>query len=372
MSDNDENPEVKFCVHCGARIEKNQIYCPKCGKLVFKMKSGKITAKSTFAEDQSQLKIQESISRKCPGCGSIINSPILEQCPICNTKLEKLPKSQKVDVSPSPQKSSGFVFTDKKLIPERKLQLSRDTWNLREGIGVFGNSLMTYIIVSIIIVFLNPGFGTLQPENTNILLILLNQIPPMVFGIYPLWYIYSKKHSFKKLGFYSGKKQLIFAIVIAIIATVVLYEINYLSNMFIDFLYNSGITLGITNLPAILTAQNQVIKEAGLLWTIILFIFLSIVTFSTEVIFRGVLHNTLRSRFDKSFTGRTTIIILVALVYSGLYLVFGLPISLFFFLLYFLKSILLGVIYEASNNIYTTILSGIFFNILLIILIVFF
>ncbi|MFX1499203.1 MAG: zinc-ribbon domain-containing protein [Promethearchaeota archaeon] len=372
MSDNNEYPEVKYCVHCGARIDKNQIYCPKCGKLVFKVKSSKISTKSTLTEDQSQLKIQESISRKCPKCGSIINSPILEQCPICNSKLEKLPKSQIANVSPSPQKGSGFVFTNKKLIPERKLVLSKDTWNLREGIGVFGNSLMFYIIISIIIVFLNPGFGTLQPENINIGIILLNQIPRMVFGVYPLWYIYSKKHSFKKLGFYSEKKKLILAIVIALIATIILFEINYLSNMFIDFLYNSGITLGINNLPAYLDIQNQVIKDAGLLWIIILFIFLSIVTFSTEVIFRGVLHNTLRSRFDKSFTGRATIIILVALVYSGLFLVFGLPVSLFFFLLYFLESILLGVIYETSNNIYTTILSGIFFNILFIILIMFF
>ncbi|MFX1235428.1 MAG: type II CAAX prenyl endopeptidase Rce1 family protein [Promethearchaeota archaeon] len=369
MSDNNQSPEVKYCVHCGANIDKNQVYCPECGKLVFKVKSEKISPKDTSTENYSQIKTKEAISRKCPGCGSIISSPVLEQCPICNTKLEKLTKSQQVTVSPSPQKSTGYVFTDKKLIPERKLLLSKDVWNLREGIGVFGNSLMTYIVISIIIVFLT-GFETLG--EINIGLILLSQIPQMVFAVYPLWYIYSKKHSLKKLGFYSGKKMLIIAIVLALITTIILFEINYLSNLFIDFIYNSGITFGINDLPGYLAAENQTIRDAGLLWIIILFVFLSIVTFSTEIIFRGVLHNTLRSHFENNFTGRSTIIILVALVYAGLYLVFGLPLSIFFFLLYFLKSILLGVVYELSNNIYTTILSGIFYNILLITLIGFF
>jgi membrane protease YdiL (CAAX protease family)/predicted RNA-binding Zn-ribbon protein involved in translation (DUF1610 family) len=368
MSDNNEKPEIKYCVHCGANVDKNQIYCPECGKLVFKVKSDKIKPKDTLTEDQSLLETKKEISRKCTGCGSIISSPNLEQCPICNTKLEKLPKSQQLTVSPSSRKSSGFVFTDKKLIPERKLLLSKDIWNLREGIGVFGNSLMAYITVSIIIVLLT-GFESLG--DINIFLILLSQIPQMIFGVYPLWYIYSKKHSFKKLGFFSGKKMIALAVIMGLIATIILFEINYLSNMFIDFIYNSGITFGI-DLPSYLAAENQAIREAGLLWIIILFIFLSIVTFSTEIIFRGVLHNTLRSHFENNFTGRTTVIILVALVYAGLYLVFGLPLSIFFFLLYFLKSILLGIIYELSNNIYSTILSGIFYNILLIFLILFF
>jgi len=368
MSDNNESPKVQYCVHCGADIDINQIYCPECGKLVFKVKSDKITPEDTLTEEQSQLETKKGISRKCPGCGSIITSPVLEQCPICNTKLEKLSKFQQSTVSRGSQKSTGFVFTDKKLIPERKLLLSKDIWNLREGIGVFGNSLMAYITISIIIVLLT-GFES--SGDVNMLLILLSQVPQMIFGIYPLWYIYSKKHSFKKLGFYSGKKMLVFAIILGLISTVILYEINYLSSMFIDFIYNSGITFGI-DLPGYLAAENQAIRESGLLLIIILGIFLSIVTFSTEIIFRGVLHNTLRSHFENNIIGRTVVIILVALVYSGLYLVFGLPLSIYFFLLYFLRSILLGVIYELSNNIYSTILSGIFYNILLITLIVLF
>ncbi|MFX1353093.1 MAG: type II CAAX prenyl endopeptidase Rce1 family protein [Promethearchaeota archaeon] len=368
MSDNNKSPEVKYCVHCGADIDINQIYCPECGKLVFKVKPDKIPTEDTLTGEQSELKTKKGISRKCPGCGSIIISPVLEQYPICNTKLEKLHKSQQLIVSRGSQKDSGFVFTDKKLIPERKLLLSKDIWNLREGIGVFGNSLMAYITISIIIVLLT-GFES--SGDVNILLILLSQVPQMILGIYPLWYIYSKKHSFKKLGFYSRKKMLVVAIILGLISTVILYEINYFSSMFVEFIYNSGITFGI-DLPGYLAAENQAIVEAGLLWIIILFVFLSIVTISTEIVFRGVLHSTLRSHFENNFIGRTTVVILVALVYSGLYLIFGLPLSIYFFLLNFLKSILLGIIYDLSNNIYSTILSGIFYNILLITLIVLF
>ena len=46
------------------------------------------------------------ISRKCPKCGSIITSNILDQCPICNTLLEPIPESLK----PAQGGKAGFLF----------------------------------------------------------------------------------------------------------------------------------------------------------------------------------------------------------------------------------------------------------------------
>lgn len=365
MSDNNKKLAVKYCVNCGATVDINQTYCPRCGKLVLKMKSEKID----LNKESTPKKVKKTVSRKCSGCGSIITSPILEQCPICNTKLEKLSKDQKLGASQVPQKSSGFIFTNKKLIPEQKLILKKDTWNLKEGISVFGNSLMAYITIRLLIIMLLTGVTI--SEDMNIFTILLSQIPEIIFGVYPLYYIYSKKHSYRKLGFDSGKKVLILAFIIAIISCIILFEINFFSNIIVDFMYKSGITFGF-DLPGYIAAENQAIQEAGILWILLLIVLLNIGTISTEIVFRGVLHNTLRNHFQNDFMGRATVIIIVALVYSVLLLVFFLPVSLYFFLLYFLNSIFLGIIFEVNNNIYNTILANFFYNIVLVIIILFF
>jgi len=363
MPDNNKKLAVKCCVHCGATVDINQTYCPRCGKLVLKMKSEKID----LIEESPPKKVKKTVSRKCSGCGSIITSPILEQCPICNTKLEKLSKDQKLGASQVPQKSSGFIFTNKKLIPEQKLILKKDTWNLREGISVFGNSLMAYITIRLLIIMLLTGVS----GDANIFTILLSNVPEIIFGVYPLWYIYSKKHSFTKLGFRSSKKWIALAFIIGIISSAILFEINFISDIFIDFMYNSGITFGI-DLPGEIALQNQIIRQSGLLLGILLIIFMTISTISSEIVFRGVLHNALKKYFENNIIGRATVIILVALVYSVLNLVFFLPISVLFFLSYFVTSILLGIIFELNNNIYNTILAGTFYNIVLVILILFF
>ncbi|MFX0138741.1 MAG: type II CAAX prenyl endopeptidase Rce1 family protein [Candidatus Hodarchaeota archaeon] len=365
MSDNNKKPVIKYCVHCGASVDINQTYCPRCGKLVLKTKS----EKAEIIKEPSPLKVKKTVSRKCPGCGSIITSSILEQCPICNTKLEKLTKDQKLAPSQVPQKSSGFIFTDKKLIPEQKLMLKKDIWNLREGISVFGNSLMAYITIRLLIIMLLTGVAI--SDDVNIFTILLSQIPEIIFGVYPLWYIYSKKHRYKKLGFESGKKMLITAFIIAIVSCIILFEINFFSDIVVDFMYNSGITFGF-DLPGYIAAENQAIQEAGILWIILLIVLINISSLSTEIVFRGVLHNTLRNHFQNDFMGRATVIIIVALVYSLLLLVFFLPVSIYFFLLYFLNSIFLGIIFEVNNNIYNTILANFFYNIVLVIIILFF
>lgn len=117
----------KYCVYCGAKVNEGQIYCPKCGKLFVKVKVARKTTENTNQVKEELIPIREDqkhkISRKCPGCGSIISSAILEQCPICNAKLEKveLPKDQ-IGIQKS-ERRPGFIFTDKKLVPEQRFVL---------------------------------------------------------------------------------------------------------------------------------------------------------------------------------------------------------------------------------------------------------
>jgi endogenous inhibitor of DNA gyrase (YacG/DUF329 family) len=101
MSQENKKP-IKFCVYCGAEVAKDKIYCPNCGKLVVKLKESEKQAKQHISQKPSPMK-KDEISRKCPGCGSVITSIILDQCPICNTALEKIPEAKKVAIQKKPE-----------------------------------------------------------------------------------------------------------------------------------------------------------------------------------------------------------------------------------------------------------------------------
>ncbi|MHA2086793.1 MAG: hypothetical protein ACW972_00865, partial [Promethearchaeota archaeon] len=131
MSKNNKK-EIKYCVYCGTDVG-TETYCPKCGKLVIKLNGSKELKKSQIIYKPTSIQ-QSEISRKCPGCGSLVTSTILDQCPICDTVLEKISETNKALI----QKKPGLIFTNKKLELEQKFILKKNQWNLREGINVFG------------------------------------------------------------------------------------------------------------------------------------------------------------------------------------------------------------------------------------------
>jgi membrane protease YdiL (CAAX protease family)/predicted RNA-binding Zn-ribbon protein involved in translation (DUF1610 family) len=344
--ENGKQQIVKHCVYCGARIEESKIYCPKCGKLVVKIEPSK--EKSRLQKIGAQKKI---VSRKCSGCGSIITSSVLEQCPICNAKLEKIPKLQKAKSSETRLNQTGYVFTNKKLVPEQRFIIKKETWNFREGISVFGNSLMAYIIIRLLITMLLAfQLDPSDPIDLNITTILLSQIPDVIFGLYPLWYIYSKKHNFQKLRLN--------------------FKASNFSSILIKLMYDSGINF--FDILPYLANQSQVIQNTDLIWIVLLMVILSISAISTELVFRGVLHNTLKERFDNNLLGRSSVVFIIALIYSVLFLIFTLPIGIYFFLVNFMVFIFLGILYEVNKNILTTIIASIIYNIAIIVLILYF
>lgn len=348
-----KNNEKKiFCVYCGADVPENKTYCPNCGKLMVKIDSSKKAIKPSNIQ-------KLEISRKCPGCGSIITSTIIDQCPICDTPLEKISDVKKAVI----QKKPGLIFMEKKLEPEQKFLLKKDTWNLKEGINVFGTCIYILVIVFFLLYFLISFQVDLSTADISIEQILLNQIPELLFGVYPIWYIYNKKHSFGKLGFKPDTKKNLIAILIGIIGTSVLLLINYLSDSLIFFLSDVG--LDFFDIRASIEAQNQIIRESEILWIILLIITLCIGIISSEIVFRGVLHNTLKQKFNNNFY----VILIVALVYSLVMLLFSFPIGMGFFLANFLSFAFLGFLYELNGNIFNTIIAKITYTIIIVILI---
>jgi len=364
--ENEKQQIVKHCVYCGTRIEESKIYCPKCGKLVVKIEPSK--EKSRLQKIGAQKKI---VSRKCSGCGSIITSSVLEQCPICNAKLEKIPKLQKAKSSETRLNQTGYVFTNKKLVPEQRFIIKKETWNFREGISVFGNSLMAYIIIRLLItMLLTLQLDPSDPIDLNITTILLSQIPDVIFGLYPLWYIYSKKHNFQKLRLNFKGRPFLIALLTGVIGSIGLVIIDNFSTLLIQFMYNSGINF--FDILPYLANQSQVIQNTDLIWIVLLMVILSLSAISTELVFRGVLHNTLKERFDNNLLGRSSVVFIIALIYSVLFLLFTLPIGIYFFLVNFMVFIFLGILYEVNKNILTTIIASIIYNIALIIIIMYF
>ncbi|MHA1256939.1 MAG: CPBP family glutamic-type intramembrane protease, partial [Promethearchaeota archaeon] len=103
-----------------------------------------------------------------------------------------------------------------------------------------------------------------------------------------------------------------------------------------------------------------------------LLIELILASISIEIAFRGVLHNTLKERFnDNKISGKILISTIVALVYSVFFLALSFPIGIYFLIPNFLIFLLLGMLYEINDNIYNTIIALILYNVLMITLIIY-
>ncbi len=372
MSEENEKQHIaKFCVYCGTTIEENTAYCPnpKCGKLVINIKPSEDSLQKQ--RKKPELLEKEVISRKCSGCGSIITSSILEQCPLCDTELEKTLLQKGVAQDKKPQRKTGYVFKNKKLVPEQRFILKRNEWNFREGISVFANSLMAYVTIRLILtMLLTLQLGPTDSIDLNITSILLSQIPDIIFGVYPLYYIFSKKHKFQKLGVMLKTRYIIIALIIGIIGSGGLILIDNFSSIIIRFMYTSGIDF--VDIGALIAEENLILQNANLIFIVLLVAIMSVSVISIEIAFRGVLHNTLKAHFANNFLGKTSAIAIVALIYSALFLFFTLPIGIYFFITNFLVFLFLGIIYEINKNLLSTIIANLAYTIFIIILIVYF
>lgn len=355
----DNEKKIKYCVYCGVDVEKNKTYCPNCGKLIIKLNSSETPAEPRPIHKPVSMQRVE-ISRKCPGCGSIVTSTILEQCPICNATLEKIPEVKKIAI----QKKPGLIFTDKKLEPEQKFILKKDKWNLKEGLNIFGTCIYVYIIAFFLIYFLLVFQGEGDSIEQNIQMLIISQIPEMLIAIYPIYYILSKNHNYSKLGFFKDSKKVLIGIFIGVIGAISLILLNLFYNSLISYLAEIG--LDIFDMETEIIIQNQIIRDADFIYVFLLIVLIAIGAASLEIVYRGVLHNTLKQKFRND----VYTILSVALIYS-IFILFIYP-NPAYFLLNFLGFVVLGILWELSDgNIYSTLIASVFYNILLIVLIYF-
>ncbi|TXT67373.1 MAG: putative CAAX amino terminal protease self-immunity [Promethearchaeota archaeon] len=345
---------VKFCVYCGSKVDADEVYCPNCGKLVIKEPS---KLKDSIGHQKTTPKPREIPARKCANCGSLIRSPILKQCPVCGNELEEAPPIEMLDDS----RTSGFIFTEDRLEPEEERIISRTKWNIREGTSVFTTSILVYITTMLMLTLF------FLPEQ-NIFGIILSQLPEIFIGIYPLWYISTNNHSLEKLGLKSSKRSVLIAGVVGIIGGVGLIFFEYLSELLIELMLNLGLR-DLFDLSSLMTT-SFLIQNADLIWFIILAIMVSLSAISSEILFRGTLHNALKERFGTSLKNKAVVILIIALTYSGLYAILAFPVGVVLLPSYFLLSVILGTLYEVGNrNLMCSIIASVIYNLSILMII---
>ena len=364
MPDENEN-EIKYCEYCGAKLEKDRIYCPKCGKLGINAR--KTEQKTIEKGTKKTTKSKEIPGRECPECGSLIKSRILKQCPICNAKLKEPPP---IETEPK-KEDSGFIFTGEKLQP----LTNKNSWNLREGLYAFGNSIAIYFIVLLTINTIILDFIGTPIDSVTIVEILIGEIPEITLGLYPLFYIISRGHNQKKLGLNLSSKNISIALVLGITAGMILYFINYGLDIFFQYIINLGFDdfLGIQEYYS---AYAGTLKTTDFYWIILFTILLIIQSLSSELLFRGTLHNSLKDKFGNHLKGKAIVILIVALIvsitYSILFFLVSLPIGIYFFLSYLILNLILGIVYEINGNIANSMVAYTIYNLILLIMMLFF
>ncbi|TFF87796.1 MAG: CPBP family intramembrane metalloprotease, partial [Promethearchaeota archaeon] len=183
----------------------------------------------------------------------------------------------------------------------------------------------------------------------------------------PIWYIYSNNHKPEKLGFSSDSKKNRFALMIGIAGGLLLILISLGTTILNTFLATSG--LDFFDMSGYIAEENTIIREAGLPWLFLLMALLTLASISSELVFRGVLHNALKEKLEDSPLAREYTILMIALIYAAIYTLFCFPIGLVYFLGNFLTFALLGILYELNENLLNTIIASVFYNILLVVLI---
>ncbi|MFO7797669.1 MAG: CPBP family glutamic-type intramembrane protease [Promethearchaeati archaeon] len=364
MPDENEN-EIKYCEYCGAKLEKDRIYCPKCGKLAINAR--KTEKKAIEKTTKKSSKSGEIPGRECPECGSIIRSRILKQCPVCNAKLKEPPP---IETEPK-KEESGFIFTGEKLQP----LTNKNSWNLREGLYAFGNSIAIYFIVLLTINTIILDFIGTPIDSVSIVEILVGEIPEITLGIYPLFYIISRGHKQEKLGLNLNSKTMSIALILGIAAGMILYFINYGLDIFFQYIIDMGFDefLGIQEYYS---AYAGTLKTTEFYWIILFTILLIIQSLSSEILFRGTLHNSLKDKFGNQLKGKVIVILIVALIisltYSILFFFVSLPIGIYFFVSYLILNLVLGCVYEINGNLANSMVAYTIYNLILLIMMLFF
>ncbi|MFX1239293.1 MAG: type II CAAX prenyl endopeptidase Rce1 family protein, partial [Promethearchaeota archaeon] len=285
--------------------------------------------------------------------------------PICNEHLKKIPGQQKDSL----RSKVGYIFDSKKLRPVN----NKDRWNFKEGIKIFESSILTYLMVYIMILLIlnDPSF---QSTGLTIFYLILEKLPHISLFIYPLLYIILRKDRFLKLGFDSKGRKLHTIFFFAFIGIFTLFFLNLFFGMLIENLQRMSVP-GFINYSGNSLLIRNIINTSGF-WFIFYYSFSVLSVISIEIAYRGVLHNALKDKFGTNLKGRSIVILIVsgmfAFIESLMSFLNDVLLGLVFLAYYFLLFLILGILYELKGRIYNTLITYVIFDIVTMIIFVFF
>lgn len=365
-----EDLEASKCPKCGSKIHENTQFCQKCGYNFAPVKESDWKAATIKPKTKNGKSLHkridlEPLKRKCTGCGTIVISKVLEQCPECYEMLPSLPEVYKKALQ-------AKMDPEAKRKKELELEIEKDKWNAKEAVQVFMNSVLIYIVFQALImgiyILINPDLledpmsATIPIDATSL---ILSNLAGLAFIIYPIYYLVKNKHVMKKLGIKKEnvKKCLLFGSAIGIG--------YYFLEFFIEFLLDFIASLGIEwlNPPEILTEQSVVVTNMPWYLLIIFTSTLVLSQIAEAMVFRGVLHNGIGSYFTrKESSGKIwKSILLSAVCYAVVF--FVLNFNIYYLIFNLLSALFVGAVYEYSNrNLYAIIAMQTSYTILSVIL----
>ena len=281
--------------------------------------------------------------RTCSNCNTIIDSTVLEQCPLCMHELSPLPPKQKETLD-------RMLFTGKKLISEKEIRIDRNKWTSgKEIFNVFLNSVLFYIFITLgATIFLLQGY---LDESIASLLYLAGSA---VLGVYSLIYVGINHLKWKKIGFKSEK--ILLYILLGIAAGIGLYfveyGVTYLTDFIPDYYADKPIMAFLFDQSAIFDINT--IDFPLRLGFYAIFLLEQVME---ELLFRGVVHNGIYDVMKKKKKGgsRFFAVLLTTLFYASFYMIF--EISGYMLIFNLVLSLVIGIVYELSNRSLTIVIS---------------
>ncbi|MHA1733491.1 MAG: hypothetical protein ACTSU5_16200 [Promethearchaeota archaeon] len=218
---------------------------------------------------------REPAPRKCPDCGVFVVSRVLLQCPICMGVLPEPPETSEPEET--------YLLVDGKLTKETEVKLLPDEWKFKEALGLFLNCIIAFtvtlfIATSIVLFQVNKVD---DQDVVSIGSLVANQVPGIVFGLVPVFYIVAHGHKFSKLGFKEHKRawDALAGLLLGLVALYLFKAGVWLNSLLVD--------AGVTWLaPG--AFDPTFLVEAPAWQKLAVFLTMTFATLGEEVVFRGV------------------------------------------------------------------------------------
>ena len=250
----------------------------------------------------------------------------------------------------------------KNIKSDKKIKPDMVKWSPKEGINVFANSFLIFIIIESILLF---HYTAISPENfnwisveipINIGSLFLSKLPYIFLAVPPIFYIYRKKLNITKIGFRS--KIIKEFVVYGIISGVIFWILDYLSHLFMSLFESMGWSA--LSQPNYIQEQNQIIQGMGG-WVVLFVIIIIVKQIAEDILFRGVLQNSLDDFYSKKNENKLTLKIkikssfIISMIYALIF--FLLTFSVYTLIINIITSLIIGFFYESSEKSMTSLIT---------------